>query len=270
MKTIGYTDEVIWVPNTSVFLKASENIVMDISKARIPDGITLFDVDYQNTTSVETLTITWKYDIKERRNIRLVCEYTRGKKVLDTRIEADLWSRTADTVCDKEASVYNEHHEGLSNVIEALRSMPDKFNELLSGVNRIVNGYMMKCSNNDTDFILEYNDFATEFEPTLKKHGFSMCIVPCRSDTLGGYYIRIYDGDDYDDSDNTLSLDTEDMEINETDGIFEDVMGNVEIFTFKSIAGLFECAKIIFDAGIKYRDMHAALEKKLKPHVKFD
>lgn len=269
MKTIGYVDKAIRVPNTSIFLKASENIVMDIYNARIPDDVALFDIYYQNTTTDEKLYIKWKSETEMYYWIELVCEYTRSKKVLNTRIVTGLWSGTADTACDKEASVYGEHYEGQPDVVKALGTMPDKFDKLLRGVNQIIHGYMMKCSNDNTDFILEYNDFAAEFESTLKKHGFTMNCEPCCNNSLGGYYVRIYDGDNYDDSDNSFMLDTETMEIGYTDGIFEDVMKKLDNFTVNDIAGLFECAKIIFDTAIKYRDIQATLERRLKPRVKF-
>lgn len=270
MKTIGYVDKAIRVPNTSIFLKTSENIVMDIYNARIPDGVALLGIYYQNTTTSEKLFIKWKFETEMYYWIELVCEYTKSKKVLDTRIVTGLWSSTANTACNKEASVYDEHYEGQSDVVKALETMPDKFDELLRGVNQIIYGYRMKCTNNDTDFILEYNDFAAEFEPTLKKHGFTMNCEPSRNDNLGDYYVRIYDGDNYDDSDNSWMLDTETMEVGYTDGIFEDVMEKLDSFTFNGLAEMFEGIKIIFDAVIKYRDMQATLERRLKPHVKFD
>ena len=271
MKTIRYMGEEITAPDTSIFLKAADNIVMEISNASIPAGFTFNRVHYQNTQTEESLSIVWTYENNGKRSITYYCDYTKRTKLLETRIELNLWSVFADNFCKKSLTKYSESYTGISDVIKALQDMPLKFNGMLCDVNRVANDYLMRRANDDTEFILEYNDFAAELEPTLKKYGFSMETDPIHANEVGGYYIRIYEGENYDESDNYLVVDTEDMVISETDGTFDcDLIKNIDVFKFNGIAEMFECIKILFNAAIEYKNMQKALKKKLKHYVEFD
>lgn len=271
MKTIRYMNEEITVPDTSIFLKAVKNIVREISNASIPTGFTFNRVHYQNTQSEESLSIVWTYNNNGKRSITYYCDYTKRTKLLETRIEPNLWSCYADNSCKKSLTKYSESYTGISDVIKALQDMPLKFNGMLCDVDRVAHEYLIRRANDDTEFILEYNDFAAAFEPTLKKYGFSMETDPIHGNEVGGYYIRIYAGEDYDSSDNYLVVDTEDMIISETDGMFDvDLIHNLGDYKFNGITEMFECIKILFNAAIEYKNMQKALKKKLKPNVEFD
>lgn len=271
MKTIRYMDEEITAPDTSIFLKAADNIVKEICNASIPKGFTFYRVKYQNTQSVESLSIVWRYENNGIRRVTYYCDYTKRDKLMDTRIETDLWSGYADKSCGKSLTKYSECYSGISDVIKALQDMPLKFNDMLCDVNRVVNEYLMRRANDDIKFVLEYNDFASAFEPTLKKYGFSMEEDQIHANEVGGYYIRIYDGEAYESSDNCLVVDTEDMEISETDGIFSiDMIKDLDTFKFKDLAEIFEGIKILFNAAIEFKNMQKALKKKLEPYVEFD
>lgn len=271
MKTIRYMDEEITAPDTSIFFKTANNIVKEIYTASIPAGFTLRHINYNSTRSEESLSIVWLYENNGRRSITYYCDYTKRTKLLETRIEPNLWSCYADKSCEKSLAKYSEQYTGISDVVKALQDMPLKFNGMLCDVDRVANDYLMRRANDDTEFILEYNDFAAEFEPTLKKYGFSMETDQIHANEVGGYYIRIYKGKDYDSSDNYLVVDTEDMIISETDGMFDcDLIKDLCEFKFNGIAEMFECIKILFNAAIEYKNMQKTLKKKLKSYVEFD
>ena len=271
MKTIRYMDEEITAPDTSIFFKAANNIVKEIYTASIPAGFTLRHINYNNTRSEESLSIVWLYENNGKRSITYYCDYTKRTKLLETRIEPNLWSCYANKTCEKSLTKYNEQYTGISDVIKMLQDMPLKFNDMLCDVNRTANEYLMRRANDDINFVLEYNDFTAAFEPTLKKYGFSMETDQIHANEVGGYYIRIYEGKDYDSSDNYLVVDTEDMIVSETDGMFDvDLIHNLGDYRFNGIAEMFECIKILFNAAIEYKNTQKALKKTLKHYVEFD